>query len=569
MSKHARVLAVPFVLAVLVHAGALRAPFVLDDYAQHAMVEGTYPSAPGPFDLYDFVGDASRHALLKRGIVPWWTHPRLVVRFWRPLASAMLALEHRVFGFHPLLYHLHSLVWWTLACAAVGVLLHRCFAPRVARIGLLVFAMAPCHAVPLVWLANREVLVSTALGTAGLVAYARWREERAKGAGAAALVLFTLAMAAGEYTLAFAGYVAAMEGARRGDTLARRVLGVLPFAVPAAAYLAARSLLGFGASGAGFYHDPLHDPLGYLQAMPRRAGVLLASTWGGLDDVSWAVAPGWELAVATVALGAVLFLPLRRVLGALAGLERERAAWLLGGSLLSILPVLAVEPSRRLLSVAMVGASATVALVLDHAWFPATLPPRRGVAELTGLVALGLGFAHLVRAPLDTWLGIQAASNIATGFESRMRQVGERGVRGANVIVVRAVSPDATLFAPFVLGADAPATWRVLSFATGRSLLLRKDARTIELVASQLPLFPEGPSNLFRDLSEPLGVGERVVVGEMTATVLQTDSHAMPRRVRFEFDRDLDDRSLVWLTEDVEGFHQQPLPPPGHGAPIL
>ena len=570
MKTHERALAAVVVaLAIVVHAGALRAPFVLDDYAQHAMVTGTYPSHPGPLDLYDFVDDSSRAGLIERGIVPWWTHPKLVVRFWRPLASAILWVDHRLFGQHSFPYHLHSLLWWAVASLAVLALFRASFSPRVAAIGTAVFAFAPCHAVPLVWLANREVLVSTAVGTMALLFYSRWREERRARDGLASFALFAVAMAAGEYTLSFAGYVVAMEAVRGRESVSRRATGLACFALPAIAYLAVRSLLGYGAHGAGFYHDPLHDPGAYLRAAPRRAAVLLGAAWAELDDVSWAGASTWALALAAVGTAAVLAAPLARVIRGLDEKERRRATWLLAGSLLSLAPVLSVEPSWRLLGVAMVGASAAIALVLDHAWFPAVRPARRGVAELTGIVALGLGFAHLVRAPLDTWLAIRAATQAAAGFEERMDWVRDRGVRGATVIVVRAVSPEATLFAPLVIGDAAPARWRVLSFATGRSLLLRTDARSLDLVASQLPLFPVGPQNLFRDLDEPLRPGDSVQVAGMKATVLQNDAHSLPRRVRFEFDRDLDDPSLVWLTEDASGFRDQKLPPPGYGEPIM
>src|SRR5579884_311226 len=47
------------VVGFLIHAPALRSPFVLDDYAQHAMAFGAYPGRPGPFRLYDFVDDAN------------------------------------------------------------------------------------------------------------------------------------------------------------------------------------------------------------------------------------------------------------------------------------------------------------------------------------------------------------------------------------------------------------------------------------------------------------------------------------------------------------------------------
>src|SRR5882672_3381260 len=225
-------LAAAVALALLVRAPALGAPLMLDDYAQHSMTEGRYPtstgspgmgpgarSAAGPFDLYDFIDDSNRAALLERGIIPWWTHPKLVVRFFRPLASALLWADYRVVGSHSFWHHLHSILWWGLATLAVRALLRRSLSERAARMGTAVFALAPCHAVPVVWLANREVLVSTALGTAALAVYARWREGRRPRDGVVSFALFSLAMSAGEYTLCFAGYVLAIEAVRRRESV--------------------------------------------------------------------------------------------------------------------------------------------------------------------------------------------------------------------------------------------------------------------------------------------------------------------------------------------------------------
>src|SRR5207248_7068483 len=111
---------------------------------------------------------------------------------------------------------------------------------------------------------------------------------------------FTLSMAVGEYTLCFAGYLLAIELVRRKEPVLRRIVGLGSFAVPAALYLTMRRAQHYGASGAGFYHDPLSSLGTYLRYAPRRAAVLLSSAWGGLDDVSWAGASAWALALLVV-----------------------------------------------------------------------------------------------------------------------------------------------------------------------------------------------------------------------------------------------------------------------------
>ena len=555
--------------AVTVHLPALWAPLMLDDHAQRAMVQGRYPLYSGsPFDLYDFISEANRSQLLEQGIIPWWTQPGLVVRFFRPLSSALVWVDNRVFGGLTVEEHVHSFLWWAAASAGVHALFRRAFSARVALMGALVFALAPCHAVPLVWIANREVLLSTALGTAALLVYSRWRDEGKVTDALFAFLLFAVAMSAGEYTLCFGGYVLAIEIVRRRDPVVRRVVGLACFVLPAVVFFAAHRLLGYGAHGSGFYLDPLRDFGAYASGAPRRLAVLLGVAWLGLDDRAWSPAPLWSLGLLVAGAVAVLAVPVARAIRALEGAARRHAEWLLLGSLLSLGPVLAVEPFARVLPVAMIGVSAIVALVLDRAWFPPTEEPRRGVAELTGLVALGLAFAHLVRAPLDTWLAIRAASGSASVFEDKMAWIRDRVASHSTVVVLRAESGETALFAPFLFDRVAPARWRLLSVGPGRALLLRTGERTIELVANPLPLFPVGPRDLFRDADGSLHGGDEVGLGGMRAKVLQLDEHEMPRRLRFAFDRDLDDPSILWLVEGPMGFREQKMPRKGYGEPL-
>src|SRR5690349_17132626 len=74
-------------LAVGMQVPAVTAPFATDDYDQAAMTAGAYPGNRGPFNLYDFIDDSNRTEMLDRGIFPWFTSPKLFIRFLRPLSS--------------------------------------------------------------------------------------------------------------------------------------------------------------------------------------------------------------------------------------------------------------------------------------------------------------------------------------------------------------------------------------------------------------------------------------------------------------------------------------------------
>ncbi len=150
---------------------------MLDDFLHAAMLRGTFPVARHPLDLYNFVDDSDRAILLERGLLPWWSHPELTIKFFRPLSSGLLWADHVLLGDAALPRHLHSYVWWVLGVLAAAALFRRSFSPRVAWTATFAYAAAPCHAMPLAWVANREALVSLAFGITGLVVHARFRER--------------------------------------------------------------------------------------------------------------------------------------------------------------------------------------------------------------------------------------------------------------------------------------------------------------------------------------------------------------------------------------------------------
>jgi hypothetical protein len=559
------------ILVVLVHLPALQAPLILDDYAHMAMIDGKYVGHRGVFDLYDFVDGSNRAAAIDLGVIPWWTTPDFVVRFFRPLASALLWIDYRVFGHGGgVAAHLDSLLWWGVGTVAVYALLAGAFSRRVGWIGGFVFALAACHVLPLAWVASRAALLSTATGALALGTYSRWREQRRPRDGVASAALFALAAAAGEYTLCFTGYALAIEATRGREGVARRTLGAATFALPIGAYLLARSLLHYGAHGGGLYHDPLHDIGTFARGAPRRLAVLLTSAWLAIDD-HWSVAaPAGTLAVMTLVGAAVLAMPVAKTIASLDSVQKRRAIWLLAGSFISIAPVLSVEASVRLLGPSMIGVSGIIALVIDRAWFPPVPQPRRGWAELSSLVALGLAFVHLARAPIDTLMGLRAVAALNGADTYRMRWVAEHAPGHSEVVAIRTVSAPALVFAPFTIGGPTPVRWRVLTFMSGRPLLLRTGQRAIELVASTAqPLFPVGPGQLFRDRDEVYRAGDVVNLEGMKVTILQIDDkNGLPRRIRYEFDRDLDDPSILWVTEGDWGFREQELPVKGYGEPM-
>jgi hypothetical protein len=557
-ARRRAVLAGVVALVAFVQLPAVTAPFATDDYDQAAMTAGEYPGHRGPFNLYDFIDDSNRAEILERGIFPWFTSPKLFIRFLRPLSSALLSADHRLFGNHALPTHVHSLLWWLAACAAVFALLRQCFSVRVACLGTGVFAMAPCHSLPLVWLANREALVSSALGTIALAAYARFREDPRVRRGFVAFGLFTVALLAGEYSLGFTGYVLAIELLRPHESIGARARRIACFALPLAGYVAAHTILGYGAFGAVYYRDPLHDLPNFLRGSPHRLAVLVLLAWLGDGDLRWAPLPAWAPPVIAIGLALLVAVPIARTFRALDVEKRRRAQWLLVGSLISLFPALSVDPSARTLGVSMVGVSAVVALIVDRAWFPEAPAARSGPADLTEIVALGLAFIHLMLAPVDTWLTNRYSARMTRMFNARAAWVRDHADGRDTIVALRADS--FLLSMPLIFRNRV--RWRLLTLGSPRSLVLRTGDRSIEMISNPEPLMLDGLQVKFR--SELLREGEVIEVPGMRATVLKTDLDGAPQRIRFEFDRGLDDPSMFWVTEGSTGFREQKPPSLGY-----
>jgi len=563
-----------FALALLVFLPAIRAPFLLDDYLHRAMANGVFPAPRGPLDFYDFVNAHDRATLLERGVLPWWTDPALEIRFFRPLSSLLLYADHTSFGAHPLLLHVHSFLWWMLAVLAVRSLFSRFFSPRITLLGTAIFALAPCHALPLAWLANREAIVSLAFGLSGLARYEDFRESRSRSAGALAGVLFALAFLAGEYALLLGGYVVALELFRgvgeRG--LARRCSGLLPFVVPAAVYLGVRHVLGYGTRASGFYFDPTREPIAYALGAPRRFLTLLAEGWLSLDgETIKGTTPVPLLLIVALVIALFVWGPVRAAIAALPERSARFGKAMLLGSFVSLLPVLSVVPSPRLLEAAIVGIAAAAALTIDHVLLapPATAGPYpRG--ERAAAVAFAFAFFHLVHAPLTAWSQARGIQRAGVRFARHAQELAQRleARPGAEVIVVRGTGGVGNaFFVPFALSRSGapPTRWRILA-NTGHLLASREDERTLVLtVPKESNVFPSGHGNLFRTEAAPVPVGTIFEVQRMRAEVLDAGDRG-PTRVRFTFEDSPSD--ALWVSETQEGFPEITPPDPGFGAPF-
>lgn len=186
-----------------------------------------------------------------------FTRPTWPGYVYRPLPTFTYALTHAASGLDPWLYHATNVALHAIASLLVFFCLRRVFAPAVAAVGGLLFAVHPVHVEAVASIANRTELLVAVLGLAGLLvalppAFGA-RRSRAEVAGRVALAatLFLGALLTKEHTLAFFLLMplvvlvrkdGAGETRTRWRALPREALpGVLALGVATAAYFLLRS----------------------------------------------------------------------------------------------------------------------------------------------------------------------------------------------------------------------------------------------------------------------------------------------------------------------------------------
>jgi hypothetical protein len=171
-----RGLALVLLAGLAVQLPTLAVGFFADDYVhQLVLADGERPSPIPRWSLYDF-GSAEDWLAFghERGSLPWWTASDWKIRFFRPLTSLSIGLDHALWGERALGYHVTSLLLWL----GLLVLVHRLYlalglAPLTAVIGLALFALSDASSIPVGWIANRNSLLEALLAAGALLAALR------------------------------------------------------------------------------------------------------------------------------------------------------------------------------------------------------------------------------------------------------------------------------------------------------------------------------------------------------------------------------------------------------------
>lgn len=373
---------------------SLSGDFVYDDL----LLVGRNPQIATPSGLLASLGS------------PYWAFDApdegLLVGFWRPLTTCVLALGNWVGDGRPGPFHLISLGLHILAALLCWRLIARISGrPRLAFLGALLFALHPVHVESVAWISAVNDPLYTILALLALDSFARWRLSNSARAATrpplgAGFWLFC-ALLAKEQALAVIVTALAVDLMIGGRTTAQparsRLRAYLPLIGACVVYVACRMWV-FEDVLAGFDRRAAHFELGW----PRLATYWIELFGGFLTLLAWPM----DLAV------------FRQVRPQLPALDPAFIGGVCAASIWSLGVVIAWRRGRRDVLGALLLVPASLAPVLLSFQSAGTFPLSDRYLYLTVLgwsLLLVLGAAHLRRSLVAVAFGLL----LAVGYGGR------------------------------------------------------------------------------------------------------------------------------------------------------
>lgn len=541
------------VLALLLTSTGLTLGRTGDDYLHQLMlqdesgIEGVWHTN---VNLFSFAsGDpAQRTDLMNEGMAPWWAAPDLKFSLFRPLSALTHNVDYKLWPTHPVLMHLHSMLWFALLLFGVAAV-HRRFSssPWVAGFALFLYAVDDARATPVGWISNRNALIATLPPLLALVAHDRWRKEGDRKAVWLAGLLLALGLGAGEGAVQVLGYFAAYAVFLDTGTRRQRVLSLAPYAAVVVLWRIVYFVGGYGMKGTSLYLDPVSNPLGFLNEAMVRLPVLwlaqFALPWAEFWDLFPVIAP-W-LQTAQLVLAAVVMVITVVLLRPLYQRDPLVRFWALG-TFLSTLPACAAPPNDRLLTATSVGGAMLIARFIASTVEHDYPYGRRAANTATaGLIAV-----HALFSPFALPLRTLAIDGLEVLMRSADKSIpSDPGVAQREVVLINPpVDPMPIYFAGFrqAQGIPRPHYLRWLAIGVSEIVVTRLDDNTLNVRPTEGYL-SNSSQWMLRDRTHPSQVGDTVELADSTFVVKSVTPDHRPLDVQVRFAEKLESPRYQWL----------------------
>ena len=506
------------------------------------------------------------------GMCPWWTAEDWRGANWRPLDSFTHWLDYRLFPDSPALMHLHNILWFAAVVFLLTLLYRQFITPIwIASLAALLYIIDDSNYFPVMWIANRNLILALCFSILTLLLHHRWRHHNSLLAGVAAPFTLLLSLLSTEAGIATFAYLFAYALLLDRESRKQRLASLAPSLIVIVTWRVIYNALGYGAVASGFVIDPGREPLRYAQAVLERVPVLLSGQWGPTPAEMLNLFSGYAqgqyllIAVAFSVLVLIILLPLLR--------NNRIALYWFVAMLLCVLPVCATVPMNRNLLFVAIGAFGLTAQFIGGLFLRENWTSRSDYWRVPAwILCIVLIFTHVGVAGVARIRAPKTMSFVFDTFYSTI-EVGQAvDLTDKTVVVVNAPYPFLFLGMP-VLRAywNQPIPERIRLLAPGFAPLeiartgektLRVKAQTGNLLSPDtsrrdfkpnIAYFYYEFNSLFRPHDLPFEVGERIELNDMSVEVIELDNDGQPTEILIDFAVPLDDPSLLWLQWNWKG----------------
>ena len=253
------------------------------------------------------------------GLWQIWFEPRSLKEYeghYWPILYTTFWLEHRLWGLHPLGYHLVNLALHAGVTLLLWKLLRQLAAPG-AWLAAAVFAVHPLHVESVVWVMGRKDLLAAGFYIGAALCYLRFIDSRRRADYLRALGLFLLSLLSKSIAVTFPVALLLWHGWKRGRIIGADFARALPFL-----------LLGLAVTVVDWLAYKGVEQVSLDYSLPERVQIAAQALWFYAGKLLWpagliVVYPHWEVGVghlpawgyvlAALALAAVLWFGSRRI----------------------------------------------------------------------------------------------------------------------------------------------------------------------------------------------------------------------------------------------------------------
>lgn len=542
------------VLAALAVVPTLWIGFYADDYSLIVEIEHKVPSLAhrSPLDLYHFASNRTEvERQIRDGPAPWFSDPGSTMHFCRPLTSLIFALDHSLWRYHAVGYHITSVLLYVGLVLCAGLFFRVALGVRrpgplavTATLATLLFAVDPHHVMPADWISSRHFVVAAIPAVLALAAHVRFVRDGWKPGfwlGPVGIMVALLGSEAGMGAVVYWLAYDAFGPAPPERSLPRsRLLSSMPVVVITAVYLGAYTLFGFGSRG-GAYFDPTKEPVDFLRAAAQRVPMLVGLALSGIPEAAPAVPTAFFI-VLGLSAALIAFALYRLVQPAVCDAEHAALRWLLPGAVFSLV-LTSGPPSARLMLFPSIASALFVAILIYRG------SQRLAAARPQLALRAGRWFlvgVHLVLAPV---MFVVATTKLAgaAGAE-RDAFVRAKFDHSATHHVIVLAAPDMEAFyagtVARALQPQAVSGWHILSIADSDHRLTRTGVASFRLDVVDSS---RRPNNGWDSLRTPPPVGHRVELSGASVTVRAVEG-GLPTSLDVTVDVPLDSPGLTLMT---------------------